>query len=63
MSKKKQQKYYVVREGRKRGIYQSWDACKEQVHGYTGAKYKSFGTLVDAEQAFTNDYERSLSSS
>lgn len=62
MSKKKQQKYYVVRKGRKTGIYDNWDACKEQVHGYMGAKYKSFDTLVDAEQAFANDYEIALSS-
>ena len=35
-------KYYAVREGRVRGIYDSWAACERQVKGYGGAIYKSF---------------------
>lgn len=42
-------KYYAVKIGRKEGIFSSWDECKEQVHGYPGAVYKSFSTLEEAE--------------
>lgn len=48
MAKKK---YYVVKVGRNPGIYNTWDECKIQVDGYSGAKYKSFTTLGEA-----NDY-------
>jgi ribonuclease HI len=46
------QKTYVVWKGRKPGIYASWDACKAQVEGYTGAVYKSFPTRAEAETAY-----------
>jgi len=46
-------KYYAVRAGRKPGIYHSWGAAKEQVHGYQGAIYRSFKTLEEA-QTFIN---------
>lgn len=35
------QKYYAVRSGKTPGIYLSWDECKLQVHGFTGAMCKS----------------------
>ena len=41
-------KYYAVKAGRKTGIYETWDECKEQVHGYPTAEYKSFKSLDDA---------------
>ena len=47
----KKQKYYVVWQGKKPGIYTDWDECKEQVHGVLGAQYKSFDTMQEAEQA------------
>ncbi len=47
----KKQKYYVVWQGRKPGIYSDWDACKEQVAGVKGAQYKGFDTLAEAEAA------------
>ena len=46
------QKTYVVWKGRQPGIYSSWDACKAQVEGYTGAVYKSFPTRAEAETAY-----------
>lgn len=46
-------KYYAVRVGKTPGIYMTWDACKAMVDGYPGAKYKSFGTLAEAE-SFVN---------
>ena len=41
--------HYAVRVGRKPGIYRSWDECKEQVHGFPGARYKKFNTKDEAE--------------
>lgn len=43
-------KYYAVREGRKPGIYRSWDEAKAQVSGFSNAAYRSFKTLQEAEK-------------
>jgi len=45
-------KYYVVWEGRERGIFTDWNTCKRQVDQYAGARYKSFKTREEAEVAF-----------
>lgn len=50
------QKYYVVWEGRKPGIYTSWEECKQQVDGVAQAKYKSFDSAAEAMNAFKGDY-------
>jgi ribonuclease HI len=50
--KKPKSKYYVVWEGHQTGIFDTWDKCKKQVDGYTGAKYKGFTTLDEAKKAF-----------
>lgn len=55
MSKKK--KYYVVWEGSKTGIFESWEQCKRAIEGYQGAQYKSFKTLELAKKAFNDTYE------
>ena len=47
LSKKK---FYVVRKGYKVGIYNTWDECKKQVNGFSGAEYKSFQTLEEANE-------------
>lgn len=41
-------KFYAVKEGRVPGIYQSWEECKAQVDGYSGAVYKGFSTDAEA---------------
>lgn len=46
MSKKK---FYAVRVGKIPGIYQTWSQAEEQVKGFPGAKYESFGTIQEAE--------------
>ncbi|MGL4913924.1 MAG: viroplasmin family protein [Romboutsia sp.] len=46
MSKKK---FYAVKQGKKNGIYNTWNECKEQVNGFSGAQYKSFTTLEEAK--------------
>lgn len=41
--------YYAVKTGLTPGIYHTWEECKVQVHGYSGAVYKSFKTRQEAE--------------
>ena len=41
-------KYYIVKKGRKKGIYFTWDDCKKQVDGFSGAIYKSFTSEKEA---------------
>lgn len=50
MSKNKP-KFYVVWSGKTPGVYDSWETCEEQVKGVVGAKYKSFDTRAEAEEA------------
>ncbi len=50
-------KFYVVWKGRKPGIYTAWAEAEEQVRGFTGAEYKAFGSLPEAETAFRSRYE------
>jgi len=42
------QKYYAVKVGKTPGIYRTWDECKDNVHGYPGAIYKSFTNYEEA---------------
>ena len=42
-------KYYAVAKGKTPGIYFSWEDCKAQVEHYSGAVYKSFPTMEEAE--------------
>ena len=53
-------KYYVVWDGYKTGIFDSWDKCQEQIKGFSGAKFKSFKTKEAAEAAFKNGYSESV---
>ena len=59
MSKKKK-KYYVVWNGRKKGIYGSWDECKKQIEGFNGAQYKSFENEKEAIESFAKPYAQSI---
>lgn len=47
MSKRK---YYAVRKGKSIGIFNTWDECKLQVNGFSGAEYKSFLSLEEANE-------------
>ncbi len=49
---KKKQKYYVVWEGFKPGIYTDWDEAKKQITGAIKPIYKTFGSKEIAEKAF-----------
>lgn len=43
-------KVYAVLKGRRPGIYHTWAQCQEQIHGFSGAQYKSFPTPAQAEE-------------
>ncbi len=57
------QKFYVVWEGRERGIFTDWDRCKAQIDKFAGARYKSFKTRAEAEAAFRGSSEASIGKS
>ena len=42
--------YYAVHKGRAPGVYKTWDACKTQIHGYSGAIFKRFDNPWSAEK-------------
>ena len=53
--------FYAVRVGKKPGIYKTWKECEMQVKSFSGAKYKKFTTLEDAEHFVnTNSCKSSL---
>ncbi|WP_026234894.1 viroplasmin family protein [Calidithermus timidus] len=51
----KTNRYYVVWEGRQKGIFDTWSAAEAQVKGYTGTKYKAFESLEAARAAFAGE--------
>lgn len=42
--------YYAVRVGRVPGIYRTWEDCKAQTTGISGAQFKGFSSLDEAER-------------
>lgn len=52
--------YYVVKIGRHPGIYESWSEAEKHVTGYSGAKYKSFKMLTDAEAWLTDSNQNQV---
>ena len=52
-------KYYAVAKGRIPGIYNNWGIYNEQVHRFSGAVYKSFNRMKEAE-TFISDYEKHI---
>ncbi|MGL5152729.1 MAG: viroplasmin family protein [Clostridium sp.] len=42
-------KYYAIKKGLTPGIVETWDECKSRVTGFSGAQFKSFTTLAEAE--------------
>lgn len=53
MAKKK---YYVVWNGHKKGVFNSWEACKKQIDGFQGAQYKAFADKTEAQLAYNKNY-------
>lgn len=52
MAKKK---FYAVRKGNIVGIYETWGECEAQIKGVSGAEYKSFLTLKEAEEYMSGE--------
>jgi len=52
----KKTKYYVVWNGRKKGVFSSWDDCKKQIDGFEGAQYKAFTDKTAAQLAYNKNY-------
>jgi ribonuclease HI len=50
-------KYYVVWEGRERGVFDDWVKCLASIQGIKQAKYKAYKSLEEANKAFTEGYE------
>lgn len=52
----KKQKFYVVWEGNKPGVYDSWAECQLQVKGYPNARFKAFSTKAEAQEALQSNF-------
>ena len=53
-------KFYAVKNGRRVGIFNTWEECQEQVSGYSGAEFKSFKSLDDAQEYLGVNEQMSL---
>lgn len=53
-------KYYAVKKGYTPGIYETWDECKKQVTGFSGAAYKSFSTYEEANAYIGSEVENKM---
>lgn len=42
--------YYAVKKGRETGIFESWEECQKQITGFSGAEFKKFKELYQAEE-------------
>src|SRR5918999_5464937 len=54
------QKFYVVWSGRRTGVFTDWASAQRAVDKYAGARFKSFPTRAEAEQAFARDRSASI---
>lgn len=51
--------FYAVAIGKKTGIFNTWNECKEQVEDFQGAIYKKFTSFEEATN-FINDFSNNL---
>jgi ribonuclease HI len=54
------QKFYVVWSGRETGVFTDWATTRRAVANYAGARFKSFSTRAEAEQAFARGGHSSI---
>jgi hypothetical protein len=57
MGRKVKKEAYVVFQGRKPGLYYTWDECQKQVNGFSEAKFQGYTNRQKAERAW-NDREQ-----
>lgn len=48
-------KYYAVKVGARTGVFTSWEECQKAVDGFSGAKFKKFHSLEEAERFVYDD--------
>lgn len=53
-------KFYTVWEGRRPGVYSTWDECRRNIEGFPNAKYKSFLSKKEAEAAYNDHHARHI---
>lgn len=46
--------FYAVKKGREIGIFESWAECQKQITGFSGAEFKKFKELKQAESYLTS---------
>lgn len=46
----KKKKYYAIRKGHETGIFDNWTQAKKLIAGFSGAEYKSFTSLEEAQE-------------
>ena len=44
--------WYVVYKGRVPGVYNDWELCRKQVHGFSGNNFKGYNTMMEAEARY-----------
>ena len=54
------QKFYVVWEGRQTGVFTDWATARRAVEKFPGARFKSFSSRAEAEEAFGRAEEENL---
>lgn len=52
MAKKQRYAAYVVRQGRKPGIYRTWSDCEQQIHRFPKNDYQAYVSVAEAEAAW-----------
>lgn len=53
-----EKKIYVIWNGKETWIFDSWEQCKKNVDWFSGAKYKSFKSLEEANKALNEWWEK-----
>ena len=53
-------KFYAVAKGIKPGIYNTWNDAKKQVDGFSGAIFKSFTSMTEAEDWLKENSDRTI---
>lgn len=55
-------KFYAVANGRKSGVFETWNECQGQVNGFSGAIFKSFKSKEDAEKFLREKTKKDIDS-
>jgi len=46
--------WYVMYQGHVPGVYDDWEQCRRQVHGFSGNSFKGFSTMAEARARYTS---------